>query len=138
MSDLLSLGFTAMMVAIAMNMVIASYGIFAKPSVIKKLLSLIIFSDSINMLAVAIGFKSLEQGYPSPPILVEKPRNISDIEAFTRLTVDPLPQALVITAIVIGLAVILFLFGLALLYYKLFGSTNINISLEEEEDEEIV
>lgn len=138
MTDFLSIGFTVMVIAVAMNIVIASYGIFARPSILKKILSLIIFSDSLNVLAIAIGFRVLEQGYPSPPILTEKPNDVSDIQAFVGVSVDPLPQAFVITAIVIGLAVIVFLLSLAILYHRYFGTTSITVSLEEREDEEAI
>lgn len=138
MTDFLFTGFTIMVVAVAMNIVIASYGIFARPSVVKKILSLVIFSDSLNVLAIAIGFRVVEKGYPSPPILTERPSDIGDIQTFVGTSVDPIPQAFVITAIVIGLAVIVFLLSLAVLYHRYFGSTSIAVSLEEEEGEEIV
>ena len=136
--DVLSLVFTVALTAFIMNMVIASYGVFAKHSLIKKIISIVIFSDSINILAIAIGFRVIENGYPSPPVLSEKPLSIEDIEAFTNIAVDPLPQAFVLTAIVIGLSVTTFLLGLAIIYYRHFGTDDIRASLEGEEDEEII
>ncbi len=47
-------------------------------------------------------------------------------------TVDPLPQALVITAIVIGLAFTMFLSVMAVKLYQLSGTTNIHALLKRE------
>lgn len=138
MIDYISIGFNVMVVAITMNIVVASYGIFARPSIVKKILSLVIFSDSLNVLAVAIGFRMPKHGYPSPPILVEEPNNTTDIEIFADMSVDPLPQAFVITAIVIDLAIVVFLLSLTIAYHRYFGSTNISISFEEKDNEEII
>lgn len=138
MMDFVSAGFTVMMVTVAMNMVVAAYGIFARPSVVKKILSLVIFSDSLNVLAIAIGFRIPSHGHPSPPILAEEPRGLADLHAFAGTSVDPIPQAFVITAIVVGLAVTVFLLSLALLYHRHFGTTNMGIPLEEGEVEETV
>lgn len=134
--DVLSLVFTVALTAFIVNIVIASYGVFAKHSLVKKIISIAIFSDSINILAITIGFRALENSYPSPPVLGEKPLSVEDIESFTSIAVDPLPQAFVLTAIVIGLAVTTFLLGLAVIYYRHFGTDDIRASLEEEDDEE--
>lgn len=138
MSDLVSVGFTVMMIAVAMNAIIASYGIFARPSIIKKILSLIIFSDSINVLAIAIGFRIAENRLPIPPILTEEPRDIEVLELFAKASVDPLPQAFVITAIVINFAIVVFLLGLAVLYYKYYHFTSLTVPPVEEEYEEVI
>ncbi|MEM4786273.1 MAG: sodium:proton antiporter, partial [Desulfurococcaceae archaeon] len=44
---------------------------------------------------------------------------------FIKRSVDPLPQALVLTAIVIGLAVTLFLVFLTLQIYRTYGTLDI-------------
>ncbi|MCS7128768.1 MAG: NADH-quinone oxidoreductase subunit K [Sulfolobales archaeon] len=137
MNDLLSLAFTTAITAFVINIAIASYGVFTKTSLLKKAISIIIFSDSISILAIAIGFRTTETQYPSPPVLGEKPRTPSDVEAFVEVSVDPLPQAFVITAIVIGLAAITLLLGLIILYYRHFGTTDIRAPLDEEYEEVI-
>ncbi|MEM1532520.1 MAG: NADH-quinone oxidoreductase subunit K [Desulfurococcaceae archaeon] len=137
MSDLLSLAFTTAVTAFIVNIAIASYGVFIRPSLLKKAISIIIFSDSINILAIAIGFRITEAQYPSLPVLSEKPKTPGDIKAFAEVSVDPLPQAFVITAIVIGLATTTVLLGLIILYYKHFGTTDIRASLDEDYEEAI-
>ncbi|MEM3980531.1 MAG: sodium:proton antiporter, partial [Ignisphaera sp.] len=81
------------------------------------------------------GFSMVEKS-PSPPILMTEPRDPQDLAQFADISVDPLPQAFVITAIVIGFSIFAFLLSLAVLYYKYNGSLDIRISLEVEENEE--
>ncbi|MCC6047797.1 MAG: sodium:proton antiporter [Desulfurococcaceae archaeon] len=93
---------------------VSIYGIVARPSLTKKIISLTILGDSLNVLAIFIGFRV----FSIPPELVSE----VELERFVGLAVDPLPQALVLTAIVIGLAVTLFLVFLALQVYRLYGT----------------
>lgn len=137
MSDLITTTFTIAVIAIAMNIVIATYGVFIKHSIIKKLMALIIFCDSINMLAVAVGFRITENYYPSPPVLEGLPEGPENIKKFTKVAVDPLPQAFVITAVVIGLAVMTFLLSLATAYYDHFKTDDIRVSVREVKEDEI-
>lgn len=56
MEDLVSIAFSAAITTFVINMIVGTYGIFVKHNVIKKILALIIFSDSLSMLSIAIGF----------------------------------------------------------------------------------
>lgn len=102
------------------TLIISLYGILYKPHLIKKLIGLTIFGDAANIFATIVGFRYI---YPvAPPILTtENPTN-QDITLFLRLAVDPVPQALVLTAIVIGMAVILFMVFLALQVYRIYNT----------------
>lgn len=96
---------------------ISLYGVIFKPHLTKKIISITIFSDSINLLAIFIGYKL----YSIPPEL----KGISNINEVLNKTVDPLPQALVLTAIVIGLAVTLFLIFISLQLFRLHGTLDL-------------
>ncbi|MEM1931270.1 MAG: sodium:proton antiporter [Sulfolobales archaeon] len=96
---------------------ISLYGIIARPSITKKIISLTILGDSLNVLAILIGFRA----FSVPPVLLRLNANPGELLDFAYSAVDPLPQALVLTAIVIGLAVNLFLIFLALQVYRLYG-----------------
>lgn len=126
---MISLAFTSAVTAFIINMAIAAYGIFAKPTVTKKILSLIVFTDSVNMFAISLGFRITQIVYPSPPIL-ESPKLL---EALPRVAVDPLPQAILITAIVINTSCVALLLALAIRYYRLHGSLLIKEAAGEEE-----
>ena len=97
---------------------ISLYGIVSRPSITKKIISLTILGDTFNVLAIFIGFRV----FSVPPVLLDLDGGIEKLAAFAASAVDPLPQALVLTAIVIGLAVNLFLIFLALQVYRLYGT----------------
>lgn len=97
---------------------ISLYGIVGRPSITKKIISLTIFGDTLNVLAIFIGFRV----FSLPPVILKPDLTVDDLLKFAASAVDPLPQALVLTAIVIGLAVNLFLVFLALQVYRLFGT----------------
>ncbi len=104
-----SLLFNVFLVAVVVNTGIALYGVFARPNLVKKIIALTILSDSANTLAIAIGYRGWSLGKPpAPPVLVNW-RNPEAVRELVSRSVDPLPQALVLTAIVIGLAVTLLL-----------------------------
>lgn len=100
---------------------ISLYGIVAKPNIIKKIIALTIFSDTANVLAILIGFRKP----PSvPPVLPTTNVTPENIEWFVANAVDPLPQALVLTAVVIGMAVNLLVIFIALQVYRLYRTTD--------------
>lgn len=137
--ELLSFMLIMVFVTIVVNISIALYGVFAKRSLLKKLIALVIFSDSVNLLAIAIGFRTPVYTAPSPPIKPRIPQDSEEIEFFTQISVDPLPQAFVITAIVIGLSIILFMLSLIIKYYEHYKTLNlVPISEKEEIDEETI
>ncbi len=80
---------------------ISIYGIVKRPNLVKKLIALTILGDTVNVLVIFIGYRLI---YPViPPILPALDEK--QLEYFVSHTVDPLPQAFVLTAIVIGMAV---------------------------------
>lgn len=112
-------------VAMIMNLGIALYGIFYKPHLTKKIIALTILGDTANTLAILIGYRRWVSSYsPSRPPVYTNWTEYSKhtLELFVNRSVDPLPQALVLTAIVIGLAVNLFLVFLALQIYRMYGT----------------
>ncbi|MEM1638770.1 MAG: sodium:proton antiporter [Desulfurococcaceae archaeon] len=135
--DVMVFAFTAIAISFAINIAIAAYGIFTDKSLLKKLISLIIFSDTLAAFAILIGFRSpsVLSDYPSPPILTNIPESVDYLEEISAKAVDPVPQAFIITAIVINFAVFSFLLGLLLLNYKYFGSVNVSVIEEEAGDE---
>lgn len=104
------------------NIALAVYGVFFKPHYTKKVILLTILTDTLNLLAVFIGYRRWVSGAsPRPPVLTEELSS----EAAAKLAaaaVDPLLQAMVLTAIVIGLAVTLFLALLGCELYEHYGT----------------
>ncbi len=95
--------------SLLVNSIIAIYGIFYRPHYIKKVIALTILSDTMNTFAIYLGYRRwIDNVNPRPPVLTTPPTDEA-LDSFIRQAVDPLPQALVLTAVVIGLAVTLFL-----------------------------
>lgn len=92
---------------------IGLYCVLRKRNIIKIIIGLGIIEYAVNLFFVLVGYRS--QG--RAPILA-KDQLISNV-------VDPLPQALVLTAIVIGLAVTALLVAIAIRIYEKYGTFDI-------------
>jgi multicomponent Na+:H+ antiporter subunit C len=127
MSDPISLVFTVIFICLTINIGMSLYGIFVRPSLVKKFIALTIFSDTLNCFAVAIGFRRVLDTYPSVAVLATLPESPEQLSQLASAAVDPLPQALVLTAVVIGLAVYMFLTGLIIMYYRYYRTTRVDV-----------
>ncbi len=111
-------------------------GMICRPHMIKKLLMLTIFSDAIELIAVFIGYRvSATQPpvYPGGTFEGFVFPDAGEATKFANAAVDPIPQVLIVTAIVIGLAVLLFLSTLAAHAGRKFGTQNLS-KIEEGEE----
>lgn len=89
------------------------YGLLSKRNIIKMIVGLIIAEHAVNLFFIVVAYRKNGRA----PILA------SDV-AITQM-VDPLPQALVLTAIVIGLATTALLVALAIRIYGKYGTYDI-------------
>ncbi len=102
---------------------LAIYGIVFRPNILKKIIALTILGDTANIFMIYVGYR---YAYPlKPPILWSWEPTPEDISTFLAQSVDPLPQALVITAIVINLAVTLLICFIAVQAYRLYHSLDV-------------
>ena len=97
--------------------VIGLYGIVTKKNVIKMVISLAIMEYGINLFLVLIGY---QKGRGAP--IMEA--NMSPTEFLAR-SVDPLPQALVLTSIVISLGVLALMVAICIRLYERYGTFDI-------------
>jgi len=101
--------------------VMGLYCLVAKKHLIKKIIGIAILDYAVNLFLILIGYK--EGGVP--PILFKNMNQFT----FSEQSVDPLPQALVLTSIVIGLGVLIMMVSIAIrLYekYKTFDTSEIS------------
>jgi multicomponent Na+:H+ antiporter subunit C len=98
---------------------VSIYGVVAKPNMLKKVIALTILGDTANTLFIFIGYRL---GSTTPPVLTTLTPSPTDIASFVALAVDPVPQCLVITAVVINMAVTALLLFLAIQAYRLHGT----------------
>ncbi|ASJ16926.1 cation:proton antiporter [Thermococcus chitonophagus] len=92
---------------------IGLYAVLVKKNLLKILVGLSIMETGVNLLLISIGYISGK----SAPILSE---GITPSQA-----VDPIPQALVLTAIVIGVATTAMALSVAIILYEKYGTLNI-------------
>ncbi|MCM8801344.1 MAG: sodium:proton antiporter [Candidatus Omnitrophica bacterium] len=92
---------------------IGLYCVLRKRNIIKIIIGLGIVEYAVNLFFVLIGY----QRYGRAPILAKEQKILN--------MVDPLPQALVLTAIVIGLAVTVFMVAIAIRLYEKYGTFDI-------------
>ncbi len=120
---------TYILTVLVATIVISLYGIVRRPHIIKKLVMFTIFSDTVEILAVFLGyrFKAYRPPvYPGGVIENYVFPSSSDLAEYSEVAVDPVPQVLIVTAIVIGLSVLLFLVVLSMHVAEGFGSFNID------------
>ncbi len=99
---------------------IALYGVVIKPNIVKKIIALSILGDTANTIIIFLGYRTIAE--PLPPIFPERTFSRDVLEMLLPRTVDPTPQVLVITAIVINMAVTALLAFLAIQVYRLYGT----------------
>jgi len=106
-------------------------GTILKRNVVKKVICLGMVSDAVAVLLAFIGFRVK---YPSlPPVWLFKEGD--EVEHALRVFADPLPQALVVTSIIIGVAFTLFLSVAVVKFYEDYGTLSFEKVLEEVEGE---
>jgi len=93
------------------------YGIVVKKNVVKIVISLAIMEYGINLLIILIGYR---KGGCAPI-----PDKGMDLTAFMACSVDPLPQALVLTSIVISLGVLALMVSICIRLYERYGTFDI-------------
>ena len=98
---------------------IGIYAMVAKKNVIKIIIGLAITEYAINMFLVILGWRAGPK--PLAPILAPG----QSAQQFLANTVDPLPQALVLTSIVVGLSVLALAVALAVRLYQKYGTFDI-------------
>ncbi|WP_309493033.1 cation:proton antiporter subunit C [Candidatus Hecatella orcuttiae] len=103
----------------AVSMVIILLGLYCilrKRNLIKIILGMGVLADGVNLFFISLGYRA---GGISPVLTEER---IEHFSAFTAAAVDPLPQALVLTAIVINMSIAAFALALAVKIYQRFGT----------------
>ena len=97
---------------------IGLYGVLVKRNIVKIIISLLVMEYGIHLFLVLQGYRAGGE----PPI-VEAGAN-ADI--WIQHSVDPLPQALVLTSIVIGLGVLSLMVALSIRLYDRYGTLDIS------------
>jgi multisubunit Na+/H+ antiporter MnhC subunit len=97
---------------------IGLYGVLVRRNTVKIIISLLVMEYGIHLFLVLLGYRP--EGVP--PIVDPG----ADRAAWIQQSVDPLPQALVLTSIVIGLGVLALLVALCVRLYERYGTFDIS------------
>jgi len=93
------------------------YGVLGKKNIVKIIMGLVIMECSINLFLIMLGYK---KGGVAP--IMENTTNPSD---FLARSVDPLPQAMVLASIIIGLGLLVLTVGICIRLYERYGTFDI-------------
>jgi len=95
-------------------LIVGVYAVVAKKNIIKIIIGVLLIDYAVNMLLVLIGYRSGGQA----PILAEG----QEVSQFAAASVDPLPQAMVLTSIVIGLGLTALMVAMAIRLYEKYDT----------------
>ena len=84
-------------------------------SIVKLIIGIILLSNATNLLI-----------FVSAGLTLAKPAFTSDAEALPAQVSDPLPQALILTAIVIGFGIVAFTLALKYKFYEVTGTDDLD------------
>lgn len=94
--------------------VLGLYCLVAKKNTVKKVIGVMTMEYAVNLLLVLVGYR---RGGIAPILSPD-----TNTAQFTRQAVDPLPQAILLTAIVIGLGVVALMVSVCIRLYEKYGT----------------
>ena len=100
-------------------LVMGLYCLIAKKNIVKKIIGIVIAEYSINLFLVLVGYR---HGGIAPILLKGM-----QTEELVQKGVDPLPQALVLTSIVIGLGVLSLMVAMCIRLYEKHGTFDMSV-----------
>jgi len=109
--------------AAAILFCIGLYSVIVRPNIIKKIIGLNIMETSVFLLLVSMGWKD---GGIAP---------IHGGGAEAAAMVNPIPQALILTGIVVAVSTTAVALSLVILLYRQYGTLDVDRLMKEEESE---
>lgn len=113
---MISLHYPVAMLLVALGI----YALLFRRNLIKMVIGLEIITDGIHLFLISMGFRT----GGGVPILSGKFLNPLNIGEFASQAVDPLPQVLVLTSIVIDISLVALALSLTISLYRKYGTLN--------------
>lgn len=113
---------TAIYVLAFSVLLVGLYAVVARKNIIKIIVGVAILDYAVNLLLVLVGYRGTAGSAGKAPILA---RGGSAAE-MAATAVDPLPQAMVLTSIVIGLGITALMVAMAIRLYEKYGTFDMN------------
>ncbi len=104
-------------------LLVGIYAVVAKKNVIKIIIGLLIIDYAVNMLLVLVGYRS---GGRAPILSAGQLSSGKAGVDLVSTAVDPMPQAMVLTSIVIGLGLTALMVALAIRLYEKYNTFDMN------------
>ena len=111
---------------------IGLYCAVVKKNMVKIIIGIMIMEYAVNLFLIMLGFHSGTPVEPGIAPIIDKSHivqaangTIQVTEQFIRTSVDPLPQALVLTAIVISLGSLALMISICIRTYEKYGTFDI-------------
>jgi multicomponent Na+:H+ antiporter subunit C len=99
-------------IAVAIIILIGLYALIFKRNLIKMVIGITLIESGVNLFLIALGFRKDS----TAPIYTSSPGKVMSF---------PVPQALTLTSIVIGVAVIALMLSLVMHIYKHYGTLDV-------------
>ncbi len=100
-------------------LLIGVFGVLTRKNLIKIIISISIIESAVNLFLILVGYR---RGGIAPIFTAR----MAEITEFADQAVDPLPQAMVLTSIVIGVSITALLVVISLRLHHVYGTYNIN------------
>jgi multicomponent Na+:H+ antiporter subunit C len=94
------------------------YAVTVKKNLIKVIIGVVIIHNAVNLFLVLLGYRAPATGEAVAPIVTHALSG----EVLVDRSVDPVPQALILTAIVIGLSVVALMVVMAIRLHEKYGT----------------
>jgi len=96
--------------------VLGLYCLLLKRNLIKLIIGLTVLTDGIHLFLISLGYRS------GGTAAIVSGEMFSDLPGFAARAVDPIPQALVLTSIVINICILALALSLAVYAYRHYGT----------------
>lgn len=96
------------------------YCLLVRRNLIKMVIGLEVLTDGVHLFLISLGFR--EGGIP--PILTGELLSDQNFAQFAAQAVDPIPQVLVLTSIVIDICIVALALSLSMYIYRKYGTLN--------------
>jgi multicomponent Na+:H+ antiporter subunit C len=94
------------------------YAVTVKKNLIKVIIGVVIIHNAVNLFLVLLGYRNPASGEAVAPIVTHQLSG----SVLVQRSVDPVPQALILTAIVIGLSVVALMVVMAIRLHEKYGT----------------
>jgi len=105
-----------------MLFVIGLYCVLVKKNMVKIVLGIVIMEYAVNLFLIMLGYRT---GGTAPIVTPSQTGPGGIASSFVNASVDPLPQALVLTAIVISLGSLALMISICIRVYEKYGTFDI-------------